>query len=125
MPRTRNPHSKPRPTISQTRTNLRHRQATEGSVHVAHAGENKLRGAVGRGHEGACAARVIPIRDISDERRLAVDAQTAFVPEPACIARVLVKSVTVGCSGLEPNHRRGAAARNVQRKPQMVQTRGL
>ena len=40
---------------THTGTNLRHRQAAERGVHLAHAREEELRLAVRPGHEGACA----------------------------------------------------------------------
>ena len=94
-------------------------------MHVAHAREEELRGAVRPGYEGAFARGIILARHARGESRSTVDAHTAFVPDPFFVTAVLIEGVTVACPGLKPNHSGGAAGWNVQRKPQMVQTRGL
>ena len=108
-----------------TAANLRHRQAAECGVHVAHAREQELRGAVRPGHESASARGIILARHARGESRSTVDAHTAFVPDPFFVTAVLKEGVTVACSRLKSNHSGGAGAWNIERKAQMVQTRGL
>ena len=80
---------------SLTSTNLGHRQAAECGVHVGHACEHELRAAVRPGHEAACTAGLAAVHRDRGERGATVDAHTAFVPDPARVARILVEGITV------------------------------
>ena len=94
-------------------------------MHVPHASEVEQGFAARAGDEGASAAWTAAVRRARGESRSFVDAQTAFVADPARVTGVLIQGILVASPRLETGDLGSATSWCVPGKTQMVSTSSL